>query len=149
MYQYHSLIYFLLVPILVGGLFETIGSSQNLHSLGEYNPVLDAWNNLDNDGVLSTGTTQAVALVESAESSLRGYVVGGVFNYLNHTSSSISFGNIAYYNQTSQNWQPLGGGCNGGITNIVVAPIVNGNCSSTSPCYSIIVSGHFDVCFQV
>ena len=136
-------------PVFVGGLFQTIGSSQNLHSFGEYFPASETWSNLENSAILSTGTAQAVALVESQNDQFRGFVVGGVFNYLNHTSNTISFGNIAFFNASTNTWEPMGWGCNGPVTSLAVIPITTSPCSSSDPCFTVVVAGYFTVCFQV
>lgn len=139
-----------IIAILVGGLYETIGSPQNLHSFGEYFPSAEEWVNLENSGILSTGTAQSIAIIESDNDVYQGIVVGGVFNYLNHTSNTISFGNIAFYNESGQIWQTLGWGCDGPVTSLAVIRITNSlNCTIGDPCYTIVAGGHFDVCFQV
>lgn len=136
--------------LLVGGLFETIGSTQNLHSFGEYLPSSKEWLNIGNAGILSTGTAQSIAIIESGDAVYQGLIVGGVFNYLNNTPNYVSFGNIAYYNQSNNDWKPLGWGCNGPVTSLAVIRIsTSGNCSEASPCYTIVVGGHFQVCYQV
>ena len=144
--------------VFVGGLFETIGSSQNLHSFGKYDPTGSSWGNVDNSAVLSTGTAEAIVLVDTDEDELRGVVVGGIFNYLNHSSNTVSYGNIAFFNQSSALWQPMGWGCDGPVSALAVVPITaNGpgvgvpprSCSEDRPCYSIAVAGRFQVCYQV
>ena len=105
---------------------------------------------MKDSAVMSTGTSKSLALVDTSSKGLRGFVVGGVFNYLNHTSDSTSFGNIAYYNQPTSSWQAFGGGCNGAVTSIAVIPITSTtNCTLSDPCYSIVVAGKFNACFQV
>ena len=140
--------------MFVGGLFSTIGAPENLHSLAQYTPEDSKWNNIQDSAVLSTGTAEAISLVTSSTNEHQGIVVGGIFDYMNHTSDAISFGNIAFFNATTGNWVPLGFGCNGPITSLSVVTlpesrIIDNLNNITVDHYNVLVAGRFTSCYQV
>ena len=144
-------------PLYIGGIFQTNGVDElNLRSFATFNEYEQQWNNSANSSVLSTGSINAIALIENNintvnnETTVKGILVGGNFNYLNHSDSSNQYGSISLWNTTSEKWESLGYGCNGPINSIVVVVLpVTVNNTVLRYFTNIIVGGYFTACFQV